>query len=108
MKIKHAPITGKEEKDDLAPSIRALSEFYQALNRRNLDKMAGNWAHTEDAVMDNPLVASSAANLGWAIQFLIWLSEQPEFSGESIASGDRFIITVQMNIRNCWINTKRR
>ena len=55
MRIEHAPVTGKEEKDNLTPPMRALSEFYEALNSRDIEKMARNWAQTDEAVMDNPL-----------------------------------------------------
>lgn len=55
MKIEHVPVTGKEEKNELPPPMRALSEFYEALNSRDMEKMAGNWAQTDESVMDNPL-----------------------------------------------------
>jgi ketosteroid isomerase-like protein len=35
--------------------MRALSEFYQALNGRDIELMAQNWAQTDEAVMDNPV-----------------------------------------------------
>jgi ketosteroid isomerase-like protein len=35
--------------------MKALSEFYQALNNRDLGLMAHNWAQTDEAVMDNPV-----------------------------------------------------
>jgi ketosteroid isomerase-like protein len=49
------PVTGREQKQPLAPQMRALSEFYQALNDRDMDLMAQNWAQTDKAVMDNPV-----------------------------------------------------
>lgn len=55
MNIEHTPVTGREEKDNLAPQMRALSEFYEALNSRDMEKMARNWAQSDEAVMDNPL-----------------------------------------------------
>jgi ketosteroid isomerase-like protein len=55
MKIEHAPVTGKEDKGSLTPPMRALSEFYEVLNGRDIEKMARNWAQTYDAVIDNPL-----------------------------------------------------
>ncbi len=37
------------------PQMRALSQFYRALNTRDIDLMARNWAQTDEAVMDNPV-----------------------------------------------------
>ena len=55
MKIELTPVTGKEDKNSLTPMLRALSEFYEALNSRDIEKMATNWAQTDEVVMDNPL-----------------------------------------------------
>ncbi len=55
MKVEHIPVTGREEKDQLSPQIRALSDFYQALNGRDMELMARNWAQLDGAVMDNPV-----------------------------------------------------
>ncbi len=55
MQIEHAPVTGKENKHALTPPMQALAEFYQALNSRDIEQMARNWAQTPEAVMDNPL-----------------------------------------------------
>ncbi len=55
MKIEHAPVTGKEQKQNLRPHMRALSDFYQALNTRDMDLMSRNWAQTDEAVMNNPV-----------------------------------------------------
>jgi ketosteroid isomerase-like protein len=55
MKVEHVPVTGKEEKGLLSTPMIALSEFYEALNTRNMEKMARNWAQTNEAVMDNPV-----------------------------------------------------
>ena len=55
MKVEQVPVTGREEKKQLTPQMRALSEFYQALNTRDLELMARNWAQTDEAVMDNPV-----------------------------------------------------
>ncbi len=55
MKIEQTPVTGKEEKNSLPPMLRALSEFYEALNSRDIEKMAKNWMQTDEAAMDNPL-----------------------------------------------------
>lgn len=55
MVTENNPITGNEEKSTLTPIILALSGFYEALNNRDMEKMAQNWAQTDEAVMDNPL-----------------------------------------------------
>lgn len=55
MVTENNPITGNEEKSTLTPIILALSGFYEALNSRDMEKMAQNWAQTDEAVMDNPL-----------------------------------------------------
>ncbi len=54
-RVEPLPVTGRERKDRLTPQMRALSEFYQALNDRDMERMSQNWAQTDDAVMDNPL-----------------------------------------------------
>ncbi len=55
MKVEQTPVTGKERKEQLTPQMKALSEFYQALNDRNMELMAHNWAQTGEVVMDNPV-----------------------------------------------------
>ncbi len=55
MELEQVPITGRENKDHVSPLLRALSEFYEALNSRDIEKMGRNWAQTDEAVMDNPL-----------------------------------------------------
>jgi ketosteroid isomerase-like protein len=55
MKAEQVPITGREQKKQLIPQMRALSEFYQALNTQDMELMARNWAPTDEAVMDNPV-----------------------------------------------------
>jgi ketosteroid isomerase-like protein len=55
VKIEQTPVTGRERKELLSPQMKALSEFYQALNHRDLDLMERNWAHTDEVVMDNPV-----------------------------------------------------
>ncbi len=55
MKLEQVPITGREDKDRLPAHLKVLSEFYEALNGRDLEKMAKNWAQTDESVMDNPL-----------------------------------------------------
>lgn len=55
MKIERTPVSGRERKAKLTLPMRALSEFYEALNTKNIEKMAINWVQTDEAVMDNPL-----------------------------------------------------
>jgi len=49
------PITGDENKQKLSKPVKALSDFYEAFNLRDLAKMAKIWAQTGDVSMDNPL-----------------------------------------------------
>jgi ketosteroid isomerase-like protein len=62
MKLEQVPVTGREKKDHLSAPVRALSEFYEALNDRDLEKMARDWAQSDESVMDNPL---GGINRGW-------------------------------------------
>ncbi|GFO64046.1 YybH family protein [Geomonas paludis] len=55
MKIENTPVTGKENKDELSPMLRALSQFYEALNSRDMELMSQNWLQGDEAAMDNPL-----------------------------------------------------
>lgn len=55
MKLEQAPVTGREPETLTSPKMRALSQFYRALNNRDLDLMSRNWAQTDEAVMDNPV-----------------------------------------------------
>src|SRR4051812_39835475 len=55
MKVEQVPVTGRESKQQLTSQMRALSEFYQALNERDMELMQRNWAQSADAVMDNPI-----------------------------------------------------
>ncbi len=48
-------ITGQEDRQGLTAPLRALSEFYEAFNRRDLELMAANWAASDDIVMANPV-----------------------------------------------------
>ncbi|MEA5112727.1 MAG: nuclear transport factor 2 family protein [Geobacteraceae bacterium] len=50
-----APVTGKERKMQLTPQMKALSDFYQALNDRDMELMTRNWAQSDESVMDNPV-----------------------------------------------------
>ena len=40
MLAEQAPITGKELPQQLTPQMRTLSQFYRALNTRNMELMA--------------------------------------------------------------------
>ena len=55
MKPEQTLITGSENKETLPVPLRALSDFYEAFNSRNLVMMSGNWSQTDDTAMDNPL-----------------------------------------------------
>jgi limonene-1,2-epoxide hydrolase len=55
MKPEQPPITGKEDKQDLANPLKALSEFYDAFNSRDLGKVEKNWAQTDEVIMYNPV-----------------------------------------------------
>lgn len=49
------PITGREDRTGLSAPLQALSEFYDAFNSRNLEKMSQNWAQADEISMDNPV-----------------------------------------------------
>jgi ketosteroid isomerase-like protein len=55
MHIESTPVTGREAVDGLPAHLAALSQFYRALNTRDLTLMAANWLPSEEAVMDNPV-----------------------------------------------------
>jgi ketosteroid isomerase-like protein len=55
MRTEQAPVTGRESPQQLTPQMRALSQFYRALNTRDMGLMAQTWAFTDEAVMDNPV-----------------------------------------------------
>lgn len=55
MQVEQVPVTGREQKRQLTPQMRALSKFYQALNDRDMELMTQSWAQTGEAVMDNPV-----------------------------------------------------
>ena len=55
MKLVQVPVTGREQTEQLTPEMKALSEFYRALNSRDIDLMEQNWAQTDESVMDNPV-----------------------------------------------------
>ncbi len=49
------PITGQEPLESLREPVRALAQFYQAFNSRDLALMAKNWDNSDEIAMDNPL-----------------------------------------------------
>lgn len=49
------PITGREPAGDPSRPESALSQFYRALNGRDLALMEQNWSHAPQASLDNPL-----------------------------------------------------
>lgn len=53
--LESKPVSGKENRSELTEQMAALSQFYEALNNRDLDLMAKNWAPGDEAVMDNPV-----------------------------------------------------
>ena len=55
MRPEQAYITGRENKKGLTAPVKALSEFYDAFNNQDMEKMAKNWAQTEEIVMNNPI-----------------------------------------------------
>lgn len=63
MRTIQEPITGHEAAIDSREPLAALSQFYRALNTRDLALMEQNWDPTEEAAMDNPL---GGINRGWA------------------------------------------
>jgi ketosteroid isomerase-like protein len=50
-----APVTGSETNGDQHEAAQALSQFYRALNARDLELMQKNWLNSTEAAMDNPL-----------------------------------------------------
>jgi ketosteroid isomerase-like protein len=57
------PVTGREPMADPAQPLFALSQFYRALNGRDLTLMERNWESSPEAAMDNPL---GGIRRGWA------------------------------------------
>ena len=48
-------INGKQSGENLSDALKAITEFYEAFNRRDLEKMARNWSADGDVSMSNPL-----------------------------------------------------
>jgi hypothetical protein len=63
MTPQQTPFTGKEVRKVLSASVRALVEFYDAFNSRDIVNLSENWAQTGDIAMDNPL---GGITRGWA------------------------------------------
>lgn len=57
------PVTGHEKIVDAGEPLAALSQFYRALNNRDIALMEQNWNANEEAAMDNPL---GGIKRGWA------------------------------------------
>ena len=57
------PVNGSEMITDATEPLAALSEFYRALNKRDIELMERNWDSSDDAAMDNPL---GGIKRGWA------------------------------------------
>lgn len=55
MKAEGTPITGREDRQGISGPMRALADFYDAFNSRDMEKMSANWAQTDEISMDNPL-----------------------------------------------------
>lgn len=59
----HEPVTGHHGIVNAGEPLAALSEFYRALNTRDIALMEQNWDASDDAIMDNPL---GGIKCGWA------------------------------------------
>lgn len=57
------PVTGREQLADDSSPLSALSQFYRALNTRDIALMEQNWDSSDEAAMDNPL---GGIRRGWA------------------------------------------
>lgn len=49
------PVTGREGTVNSGEPLAALSQYYRALNNRDIVLMEQNWDANDEAVMDNPL-----------------------------------------------------
>ena len=61
--IQHEPVTGREAITDSSQPLAGLSQFYRALNNRDMALMQRNWDASDHAVMDNPL---GGIKRGWS------------------------------------------
>ena len=55
MKPLQISITGGENKEGMSLPQQTLIVFYNAFNNKDINKMAKNWAQTDEIAMDNPL-----------------------------------------------------
>ena len=55
MKPLQISITGGENKEGMSLPQQTLIDFYNAFNNKDINKMAKNWAQTDEIAMDNPL-----------------------------------------------------
>jgi len=55
MQTEQVAVTGREQPQSLTREMQALSQFYRALNTRDMELMEQSWAHTGEEVMDNPV-----------------------------------------------------
>ena len=64
MELITEPITGTEHPDALpSPLLRAVAQFYQAFNQRDMTLMRRVWLTTDEVSMDNPI---GGIRRGWA------------------------------------------
>lgn len=55
MKLNQTPVTGRETPSSATPQMAALSQFYRALNTRDMEQMSRNWWQSDEAAMNNPV-----------------------------------------------------
>lgn len=55
MQIIERAITGNEISEGEGSPYSILVDFYRAFNCQDIERMASNWLHSEDASMSNPL-----------------------------------------------------
>jgi hypothetical protein len=58
------PVTGNDYAGDQRDSLQALSQFYRALNSRDLDLMQQNWDNSAETARDNPLGGTKRGGFG--------------------------------------------
>ena len=105
MKVESNPVTGNEDKQTLAAPLRALSDFYTAFNNADLALMSGNWAQTDEVIMNNPICGIMH---GWnelrAVHERIYVHP---FRGISLAITQRLFSTRTATIRRpCSVASK--
>jgi ketosteroid isomerase-like protein len=55
VKLEQTPVTGHETGPRATPQMAALSQFYRALNTRDMQLMSQSWWQSDEAAMDNPV-----------------------------------------------------